>query len=270
MLKRILVFAAAAVVFSLPATAQTVDEIIAKHYAARGGVDKIKAVKSLRITGRMEAGPGMEVPATIENKRPEQVRMEFTVQGLVGIQAYDGTTGWQVMPFMGKKDPEPMSGEDLKDIQEQADIDGPLLDYKTKGNQVELLGKEKVEGADCYKLKVTLKNGNVHTLFIDGDSFLEIKDITKRTIRGSEVEVESTSGDYKEVEGIIFPFVIEQGAKGSPQKQRIIIEKIELNTAIDDARFKMPAPAPAAPAAPAATAVPKPAPKPADPKPPKL
>jgi outer membrane lipoprotein-sorting protein len=261
MLKRIVVFAAAAVVFSLPATAQTVDEIIAKHYAARGGVDKIRALKSIRITGRMVAGQ-MEIPATIENKRPEQVRMEMTIQGLVGILGYDGTTGWQVMPFMGKKDPEPMSGDDLKDIQEQADFDGPLLDYKAKGNQVELLGKEKVEGADCYKLKVTLKNGIVHTLFIDSDSFLEIKDISKRTIRGTEQEVESTSGDYKEVEGIIFPFVIEQGTTGSPQKQRIIIEKIELNPAIDDARFKMPAAAPAAPAQAAA-------PKPADSKPPR-
>ena len=244
MLKRILVFAAAAVVFSLPATAQTVDEIIAKHFAARGGVEKLRAVKSIRMTGRMSGG-GAEIPATMENKRPESTRMEFTVQGMTGIVAYDGTTGWQVMPFMGKKDPEPMAGDDLKDIQEQADFDGPLMDYKAKGNTVELLGKEKVEGSDCYKLKVTLKNGNVHTMFIDSDSFLEIKDVTKKIQNGTEVEMESTAGDYKEVEGLIFPFLIEQGDKSGMHKQRIILDKIELNPAIDDARFKMPA-APAA------------------------
>jgi hypothetical protein len=244
MFKRILLFAAAAAVFSLPATAQTVDEIIAKHYAARGGVEKIKAVKTIRVTLRISGG-GAEIPAIFENKRPESVRIEFTVQGLTGIQAYDGSAGWQVMPFQGKKDAEPMSGDDLKNIQEQADFDGPLMDYKAKGNTVELLGKEKVEGSDCYKLKVVLKNGNVHTLFIDSESFLEVKDIGKITQNGTEVEVEGTLGDYKEVDGIIFPFLLEQAPKGSTQKQRLIFEKIDLNPAIDDARFKMPA-APAA------------------------
>jgi outer membrane lipoprotein-sorting protein len=244
MFKRILLFAAAAAVFSLPATAQTVDEIIAKHFAARGGVEKLKALKSIRMTGRMSGG-AMEIPATMENKRPELTRMEFTVQGMTGIVAYDGTTGWQVMPFMGKKDAEPMAGDDLKDIQEQADFDGPLMDYKSKGNTVELLGKEKVEGSDCYKLKLVLKNGNVHTLYIDSDSFLEIKDVTKKVQNGTEVELESTSGDYKEVEGIIFPFLIEQGDKGGTHKQRIILDKVELNPVLDDALFKMPAPAPA-------------------------
>jgi outer membrane lipoprotein-sorting protein len=247
MLKRILVMAGAAVVFCMPATAQTLDEIIAKHFAARGGVEKLKAVKTMRMSGRA-AGQGGEIPLVIESKRPELVRVEFTVQGLTGITAYDGATGWQVMPFMGKKDAEPMSGDDLKQMQEQADFDGPLMDYKAKGNQVELLGKEKVEGSDAYKLKLILKNGNVHTVFIDADSFLELKDISKIIQNGTEVEQESTASNYKEVEGLVFPFLMEQGAKGSAQKQRIIIEKIELNPPIDDARFKMPAPAAVKPA----------------------
>lgn len=250
MLKRILMVAGAAAVLCMPATAQTVDEIIAKHFAARGGVEKIKAVKTMRMTGRA-AGQGGEIPIIIENKRPEWVRVEFIVQGLTGITGYDGTTGWQVMPFMGKKDAEPMSGDDLKQMQEQADFDGPLMDYKSKGNQVELLGKEKLEGSDAYKLKATLKNGSVHTIFIDADSFLEVKDVSKIMQNGTEVEQESTASNYKDVEGLIFPFLMEQGAKGSAQKQRIIIEKIELNVPIDDARFKMPAPAPAKPAEPA-------------------
>src|ERR1700693_2953735 len=214
MLKRVLVFAAAAVVFCLPATAQTVDEIIAKHFAALGGVDQVKAVKSIRITGRAEVGPGLQAPVTMEVKRPAMSRMELTIQGMTMIQAYDGTSGWQIVPFQGKKDAEPLSADDLKDVQEQADsIDGPLMDYKAKGNQVELLGKEKIEGADCYKLKVTVKNGNVHTLYIDTDSNLEVKDVTKRMQNGTEVEIENLSGDYKEVEGLIFPFSLEQSIK---------------------------------------------------------
>lgn len=249
MRKTVLVLAAAAALFCLPATAQTVDEVIAKHFAARGGADKLKAVKSIRMTGRMEVGPGLQAPVTMEVERPGMTRIELTVQGMTMIQAYDGKTGWQIVPFQGKKDAEPLSADDLKDVQEQADsIDGPLMDYKAKGNQVELLGREKVEGADCFKLKVSVKNGNVHTIYIDSDSFLEIKDVTKRMQNGTEVEVEGTAGDYKEVEGLIFPFSLEQSIKGTPQKQRIIVEKIELNPALDDARYKMPAAAPAAPA----------------------
>ena len=153
------------------------------------------------------------------------------------------------MPFMGKKDPELMSADEAKDIQEMADIDGPLVDYKNKGNQVELLGKDKLEGTDVYKLKVTLKNGDVLTMYIDTDSFLEIKEETKRTVRGSEQNVEESIGDYKEVNGIIFPFATESGIKGSQQKQKLTITKIELNVPADDSIFKMPAAAPAPPPA---------------------
>ncbi len=260
MRKTVLVLAAAAALFCLPAAAQTVDEVIAKHFAALGGADKLKAVKSIRFTGRMEVGPGLQAPVTMDVKRPGMSRMELTIQGMTMVQAYDGKMGWQIVPFQGKKDAEPLSADDLKDVQEQADsIDGPLMDYKAKGNQVELLGKEKIEGADCFKLKVSVKNGNVHTLYIDSDSFLEIKDVFKRMQNGTEVEFEILPGDYKEVEGLLFPFSEEQSIKGKPDKQRIFIEKIELNPALDEARYKMPAAPPAVPADP----------KPAEAKPPK-
>ncbi|HVM91407.1 MAG TPA: hypothetical protein VMT67_01275 [Terriglobales bacterium] len=232
--------------------AQTVDEIIAKNIQARGGMDKLKSVKSVKTTATMTIGPGMEAPLTLIQKRPEMARMEFVVQGLTGIQAYDGSKAWQVMPFMGKKDPELMSGDETKEIEETADLDGPLVDYKAKGHKVELMGKEKIEGTDAYKLKLTLKNGDVQTDYIDADSFLVIKEDTTRTVRGSEQDVESSIGDYKEVDGIVFPFAIESGMKGTDQKQKITISKIELNVPADDSQFKMPPPAPATPAAPAA------------------
>jgi outer membrane lipoprotein-sorting protein len=229
--------------------AQTVDDIIAKNIAARGGMDKLKSIKSIKTTATMTMGPGMEAPGIMVQKRPEMARLEFTVQGLTAVQAYDGSKAWQIMPFMGKKDPELMSGDETKEMEETADLDGPLVDYKSKGNTVELLGKEKIEGTDAYKLKVTLKNGDVQTEYIDADSFLEIKEETKRMVRGTEHEFESSIGDYKEVDGIIFPFAVESGMKGSDQKQKITISKIELNVPADDAMFKMPPPAPPAPAA---------------------
>lgn len=250
---RKLCLSVAVVAFLTPALlGQTVDEIIAKHVAARGGMDKMKAIQSVRTTAKMDLGQGMEAPGVLIQKRPELVRLEFTVQGLTAVQAYDGKSGWMIMPFTGKKDPEAMTADDTKDIKENADIDGPLVDYKAKGNQVELVGKEKVEGTDAYKIKVTLKDGDTKYIYVDADSFLEIKEEEKRTIRGTETEIESSLGDYREVNGVMMPFAIENGAKGSPQKQKLTIEKVEVNVPVDDSIFKMPAAAPAPAAKPEA------------------
>ena len=222
-------------------SAQTADELIAKNVAARGGLDKIKAVKSVRMTGTMAVGPGLEAPFTLEMKRPKSMRVEFTLQGLTGIQAYDGQTAWMVMPFMGKKDPEAMPADETKMADEQADFDGELVDYKDKGSTVEFIGKEQVEGADAYKLKVTLKGGDVRYVFLDAEYFLAIRSEGTRTIRGTQVDFESSIGDYKEVGGLMFPHSVESGAKGNPQRQKMTITKVELDPEIDDARFKMPA-----------------------------
>jgi len=243
MLRKALVGLVAGATLVAPALAQTADEVIAKANEARGGREKMKAVQSVRMKGKMTMGPGLEAPITIEMKRPRNARMEFTIQGMTGVQAYDGQQAWGISP-MGSRQPEPMPAEMAKDLDNQADIDGPLVDYKAKGHQVELVGKEKVEGSDAWKLKVTLKSGDVQYIFLDADSHLEIRNESKRTIRGSEVELENTIGDYKEVGGLLWPHSIQSGAKGRPEKQSFAFESIEVNPAIEDARFKMPAPAP--------------------------
>jgi len=223
------------------ASAQTVDELIAKNVEAKGGLAKIKAVKSQRATGKMIMGPGMEAPIVMMSKRPTSTRMEFTVQGMTGLRVYDGKTAWMSMPFMGKKEPEVMPPDEAKMIEEQADFDGPLMDYKEKGHTVELLGKEQVEGADAYKLKLSLKNGSVRHVYLDVETYLEIKMESKRMIRGTEVETESYMSDYKEVGGMMMAHVMEQGAKGAPQRQKFVIEKVELNLELADSLFAMPA-----------------------------
>jgi hypothetical protein len=238
---RTLALAAAWFLAALPASSQTVDELIAKHIEARGGMDKLKKVQSIRLTGKMTVGPGIEAPITMEMKRPASFRLDFVFQGMTGTQAYDGKAGWALMPFGGRTEPEPMSPEDTRDAEEQADIDGPLVDHKAKGHTVELVGKEPVEGAEAHKLKITLKNGDVRYVFLDAEYFLEIRSEGKRTVRGSEVETETNFSDFKEVEGLVLPHAIEGGPKGSPQRQKITVEKVELNVEIDDARFAMPA-----------------------------
>ena len=125
MLRKALFGLLAGAALAAPAAAQTVDEVIAKHVEARGGLDKIKAVQSMRMTGKMTVGPGIEAPISLEMKRPASVRLDITFQGNMGTQAYDGKTGWGISPMSAKKDPEPMSAEDIKDMEEQGDMDGP-------------------------------------------------------------------------------------------------------------------------------------------------
>jgi outer membrane lipoprotein-sorting protein len=221
--------------------AQTADELIGKNLQARGGKDKIKAVQSARMTGKMVMGQGMEAPFTLEMSRPNKMRMEFTIQGMTGVQAFDGKTGWSVMPFMGKKDPEAMSADEVKQAADQADMDGVLVDYKDKGHQVEYAGKEDVEGTPAYKLKVTKKNGDVANVYLDAESYLEIKEAGKTKMRGQEIEGETTFGDFKTVDGLVFPFSIEQKAKGMPAGMTMTISKVEVNPTVEGSRFAMPA-----------------------------
>src|SRR5262245_13941614 len=238
---RKLLLSVCALLLAVSASAQTADEIIEKHIKALGGADKLKAVQTMKATGTMKAGP-MELPVTLTKARPESVRMDFTVQGMTGTQAYDGSTGWLVMPFMGKKDPEKMSDDMLKEIKEEADFDGPIFDYKAKGNKVEYLGKEDVEGSPAYKLKVTTKSGTETIDYLDAETYLIIKTEGKRTIQGQEVESETTLGDYKEVEGMLLPHSMQSHRKGAPggQGQSITVDKYEINPKIDTAVFKMP------------------------------
>lgn len=253
-MQRKLFLAVLALLIALPLVAQdmTADQVIAKNIEARGGMAKLKAVNTVKASGKMMVGPGIEAPVTIYQRRPDQMRMEVTVQGLTLVQAYDGKTGWAIMPFQGKKDAEQMTADDVKEVKEQADMDGALVDYKTKGHKVELLGKEKIEGSDAYKLKLNRANGNIETIYIDADSFLEVKTEGKRMVRGTETETDTNIGDYKEVNGLMLPFSVDSGAKGQPQRQKIVVEKYEFNVPVDAAIFVMPPPAPKTAATPPA------------------
>jgi outer membrane lipoprotein-sorting protein len=241
MLRKTIMLLALGLLLAPFAHAQTVDELLAKFYDASGGLAKMKAVNTVRVTGTITLGPGMESPFTLERKRPGMRRMEFTFQGMTGIQAFDGTRTWSVMPFMGKKDPEVGSEEDNKNALDDADFDGALVDYKSKGHTIELAGKVPVEGADAYKLKVTKKSGTIEYYYLDAETYLLVKNEGKRKVNGTEMEGETTFSDYKEVDGLMQPFSMESGAKDMPQKRKLTFTKIETNVPLDDARFAVPA-----------------------------
>lgn len=241
---RVLLAIAGLALFAMPAAAQTADEIVGKFIKTVGGADKIQAVKTLRRSGKFTGGGGFEASILEENKRSNMVRQEFSLQGMTQINAYDGKAGWKIEPWQGKKDVEPLGEEELKALVEDSDFDGPLVNYKDKGNKVEFVGMEPVEGTDAFKLKVTLSNGDVRYYYMDTDYFVPIKIDTKRMVRGAEREYETSLGDYKEVSGWYLPHSIETNAKGSPNRQKVTYDKIEANVAIDDSRFHAP-PSPA-------------------------
>ena len=220
--------------------AQTADELIAKNIEARGGIEKIKAIKTIRATGKIKGFGGRVLLMGEENARPDLVRVTTTVQGMTGIQAYDGTTGWQVEPFGGKKDPELMGEDSLRDLLLDADFDGPLVDYKEKGSVVEYLGHDVVDGDDALRLKVTLKNGDIIYDYLDPDTFIEIRREIQQFIRGSVRERVESPGSYKSVAGVMFPFAIATGSRNVPDAQTTAVQKIEVNVNIDPADFAVP------------------------------
>jgi hypothetical protein len=241
-MRRILLRLVGMALFAAPLSAQTADDIIARYVKTIGGMDRIQALQTLRRTGRFTGGGGFEAVVVQENKRPNRVRQEFSLQGMTGINAYDGRAGWKIEPWQGKKDPEALSEEELRDITEESDFDGPLINYQQKGNRVELVGTEQVEGTDAFKLKVTLANGDVRTYYMDTDYYVPIRIDTKRIIRGAEQETETSLGDYKQVAGVYLPYSFETGQRGSQDRGKITYQKIEANLPLDDQRFTQPGP----------------------------
>ena len=221
--------------------AQTAEELVNKNIAAKGGMEKIKAIKSMRQNGKFDGGGGFSAVVLQENMRPDLIRQVFSLQGMSAIQAYDGSTGWQIQPFGGHKDPELMGEDDLRDLLLDADFDGPLVDYKEKGNTVEYLGHDVVDGDDALRLKVTLKNGDIIYYYLDPDTYLEIRKEIQQFIRGSVRDRVVSPGSYKAVAGVMFPFSISTGPKRNPDSQTITVTKMEVNVPIENSEFAVPA-----------------------------
>jgi hypothetical protein len=249
-------FAAAFVAAALVAPAlraETLDEVLQKSYAARGGLEKLKALKTVKMSGKQMV-QGMEIPFSMTLARPKSIRVEATVQAMTMIQAYDGKTAWAVVPFAGKKDPEKLSGEAVQSLEEQGDFDGALIDAKEKGSTLELLGKEDLDGSEAWKIKVVQKGGGTLTVFVDVATGLEVKQVMKKKIEGNEIEIESLMSSFKPVGGLTMPHAIESRMAGKTISN-ILIEKIELDPKVDPAIFRFPEP----PAPPASSSAPPPA-----------
>ena len=230
MVLRVLFLSAALAALSGSASAMTAEELVAKNLDARGGAAKLRAITTIHTVGKVRAGGGLDAKVESWAIAPEHFRGEFSLQGMTAVQAWDGREAWSISPFGGRKDPQKVSADDAKGLIEQSDIAGPLVDYKTKGNTIEYLGTEDIDGTDAHKLRVTLKNGDTQVRYIDPDQFLEIRVVNRRMVRGQE-EVSTTDlGEYEKVDGIYFPF----------ESGRSHVEKLELNQPIDLKMFAFP------------------------------
>jgi hypothetical protein len=234
-------FLASLALVATSAHALTVDELLAKNLEARGGADKVAAIKTLKSEGKLRFGEQFELTLVQYQKAPDLSRTEASIQGLTAVQAWDGKDAWQISPFQGRKDPEKMSADDAKALADDAPIAGALIGAKERGDQVEYLGTEDVDGTEALKLKVTRKNGDVDYVYLDPDHFLEIRTVSQRYVRGTLSERTTDFGDYEEVNGVFFPFSMTSENKADGNRSQTTIDHAEANTPIDDGLFAFPA-----------------------------
>jgi len=216
----------------------TLDEIIEKNIEARGGMEKIKSVKTMKMTGKYLM-QGMELPFITYHKRPAKFRLESTFQGMTMVQAFDGEIAWTIMPWTGSPDPVELPDIQAKMIEQQADFDGFLIDYKDKEFTVELIGKEDMEGTEVYNLKVTTKEKLTVNIYLDAEYFLELKTTLKGEIEETQLNIDMYYGNYKEVDGLMMPHSIEWKMAGDIGTH-VVMDKTEFGVEIDDSIFVMP------------------------------
>jgi hypothetical protein len=210
--------------------AQSADDVVAKAIAARGGIKRIKSLNSQRLTGRISLNSGESGPLIVEMKRPGMMRETVTLGDKSMIRTTDGIVGWATGSLRNLLDPQQVNPEELRTLAASADFEGPLVDYKSKGNKVELAGKEKVGQRLAFKLVISMKTGENRVDFIDCKSHLEVK--WQGVANGNIFE--SYFRDYREVKGLMYAFEIDSGS------QKIVLDKVEVNPELDPARFSKP------------------------------
>jgi outer membrane lipoprotein-sorting protein len=228
---------------SLPAL--TAAQIADKNAAARGGAKAWRAVKTLTLSGKLDAGgkKPTQLAFTMQAKRPHKQRVAVEFAGQTALQVFDGKDGWTYRPYLGRSGAEPFSPEELRKSAANDELDGPLLDYAAKGSKLELEGTEMVEGKANYRLKLTTKAGVERHVWVDGKTFLESKiEGNPHRFDGKMRGVQSYLTDYRSVDGLMIPFESETRLEGVRTSHKLTLEKVEVNPAIEDSAFTKPAP----------------------------
>jgi len=238
-MKKILLSIIALLALAAPLCAQTLDEVLARNYQARGGLDKLKALAGWKLSGKMAvAAQGLELPVVIWQKAPDKLRVETTFQEKKIVQAFDGRQPWWIMPFLSG-DAQPLPPEQDKQFREQAVFENPLVTFGEKGYKLELLGKEEMDGKPVFKLKLVKVDGREIFYYLDAASGLELKSSLLLKTGESESLLEILYGDPRPVNGLMLFFAVDNRLNGQPQMQ-MTFDEIEINPAMGDALFAMP------------------------------
>jgi outer membrane lipoprotein-sorting protein len=239
-----LMLAVSAVLSSQAASPDNVQDdisgVVARNIAARGGAEAWRAVQSISMNGRMEAGKNSELRFHLEMKRPRKMRLELAFQQKTAIQVYDGQKGWKTRPYLNRNDVEPLTAEELQAASEQADLDGVLFNYAEKGFRLQSAGTEALDGTDTVKLKL-LKNGQVvYQVWLDSKTGLEKKVSTTRRIRGTEKQIDTYYGQYKRVGSVLIPHELATSVSGMKGTHKMMIDTVLINPKLQDAIFSKP------------------------------
>jgi hypothetical protein len=252
------------------------DQIVAKNIAARGGVSAWHAVQTMSWTGTMDAGTGdstsksaqfaeeamapktrkqiaarapdkveqkkqVQLPFVVDMKRPTLSRVEIQFAGKTAVQVYDGKNGWKLRPYLNRNDVEPFTPDEMKASAGKWDIDGPLIGAAAKGTKVEFEAVEPVEGHEAYRLKLTAGNGDVQHIWIDAQSFLDVKvEGTPRHMDGKMRTVWIYQRDFRSEQGVMVPHLLETAVDGYPDTHKMVIEKVAVNPVLSDTLFVKP------------------------------
>jgi len=255
------------------------EQIAERNISARGGQAAWQRIHSMSMTGQLDAGREridggrvgllaypharaemkallrktamnkdegsrgkiIQLPFRMDLQRPAKSRLEIQFKGDTAVQVFDGSNGWKLRPYIGRREVEKYSADETRQATQQQDLDGPLIDYAAKGTRLSLQGVERVDGRNAYKLQLTLKNGEVRQLWVDAQTFLDVRyDGPPRQYDGKLHTVSTYFHDYKPVNGVMLPYLLETAVEGAGSTQRIVIEKIALNPPLDEARFSRP------------------------------
>jgi len=221
----------------------TAEQIVDKNVQARGGLQAWRAVQTLTLTGKIDAGgkDNHELPFIMRLKRPNQSRMEVVFNGQTAVQVYDGTHGWKVRPFLNRNEVENYTPDQLKAAAAEDALDGPLVDYAAKGSRIESVGLEAVEGKPAYHLKVTTRSGHQRNLWVDANTFLEVKiEGEPRILDGKPHKVAIFYRDFKNEHGLLVPGVTETVVEGVKASHKLQVTQVGVNEHFDDALFQKP------------------------------
>jgi hypothetical protein len=222
----------------------TAAQVVEKNAAARGGVEAWRKIETMAWTGHTEssASPGRKLPFLLEQRRPSNVRFELIAEGQKSVRFYDGTNGWKLRAASnGKPELRPYSADELRYARGAQVIDGPLMDYTAKGGVIALIGIDAVEGRKAYLLDVKLPSGGLHRVWVDAETFLEVRhDREYRNAAGQPAIASVFYRDYRPFEGLQIPVTIETGGMAGRPSNKLMIDRVALNPPLEDRMFARP------------------------------